>query len=288
MDATRLSESGGDGRVVGSGNGPRCLAVASGKGGAGKTFVTVNLAVTLHHLGRRVLVIDSDFGLANADILLGLSPERTLQDAVFHGVPIGDVIVHSEHGVDLLPAGSGTREILGFGEARLQVLVEELMHCAAAYDWVLFDCAGGIGGGVIPILASVPRLLVVATPEPTSMVDAYSLLKVVHREGLAHEADLVLNQVASTEEAHHAFDRLLSVVHANLPLALHYLGSIPFSHAVRATIHRRCPLCAGNPDTEASRRLVLIAHALLRREPQPAGLQDADLQCLLKAMLTHK
>lgn len=269
----------------GAGRGMRCMAVASGKGGVGKTFFTVNLAVALNRLGLRVLVIDCDFGLANADILLGLSPERTLQDAVFQGVALGEVIVPSAYGVDLLPAGSGARELLGFGEARLQVLVEELIGCACGYDLVLFDCAAGISGSVMSILASVPRMLLIATPEPTSLVDAYALLKVVYQEGLARKIDLVMNQVGSTEEAGQALNRLTWVVQANFPMELNYLGSIPFSSDARAAILRGCPLCAGNPDSEVWRRVCHIADVLVSQNPKASRLQDANLQGLLKAML---
>ena len=117
----------------------RCLAVSSGKGGVGKTFISVNLALSLKKQGKRVLIVDADLGLANADIVLGMTPEYTMQDAIFHGRPLREVICHAPYGVDLVAASAGSKEMVTLGDARLQNMLQDLLTLASDYDFILFD-----------------------------------------------------------------------------------------------------------------------------------------------------
>ena len=266
----------------------KCIAVASGKGGVGKTAFTVNLAIGFSRLGQRVLLADSDFGLANADIMLGVSPEHTLQDAVFKGVPLIDVIVSTAYGVDLLAASSGARDLLSLGEGSMQMVVEELLQCAAAYDVLLFDCAAGISSTVISIIASVPQTVIVATPQPTSMVDAYALLKIIQQEKLTDAVNLVFNMVSNEEEGIEALDRLMGVVDTHLGMPVHYLGAIPQDEAMRQAIRARRPLLFVDPKNPAARQVNLMAKALLQQQPRTSRLEDLDAKGLLQAFLNDE
>ena len=156
----------------------RCIAIASGKGGVGKTFVSVNTAIALAKLGNKVLLIDADLGLANVDILMGQNPEFTLQDAIFHGRPIKDIVQKTPFGVDFLAASSGERDMVNLGNARLNNTVHELFSFASDYDILLFDCGAGISQSVMSFIAAAPQTIIVMTMEPTSIMDAYALMKV--------------------------------------------------------------------------------------------------------------
>lgn len=263
----------------------RCIAVASGKGGVGKTVFTVNLALALQDLGQRVLLVDSDFGLANADILLGLHPERTLQDAMFDGVDLAEIIVTSPHGVDLLPAGSGSRELVALGEARLQVLVTELIRCASAYDVVLFDCAAGISAEVLAIVAGVPQTIVVTTPQPTALVDAYAMLKIIHQDGLNTQVSLVFNMVEGENDGREAYQRLMNVMRAHANMDVQFLGAIPNEPEVSHAVRCRKPLIRCYPEAASTRRLSRMARAIVQQQHRTSRLDDLDAQGLLKAML---
>ena len=127
----------------------RCIAVASGKGGVGKTFFAVNTAVALQSMGKKVLLLDADLGLANADILLGSTPKVTLQDNIFSGVPLQEAVVKGPHNVDLLAASSGAGEMLEIGNSRMQMLIEDLLEFASNYDVLILDCAAGINDSVM-------------------------------------------------------------------------------------------------------------------------------------------
>ena len=265
-----------------------CIAVASGKGGVGKTAFTVNLAIGFSRLGQRVLLADSDFGLANADIMLGVAPEYTLQDAVFNEIPLTDVVVSTPYGVDLLAASSGARDLLNLAEDRLQMMVEELVRCAASYDILLFDCGAGIDNAVISVISSVPQTVIVATPQPTSIVDAYALLKIIDQENLVDRVNLALNMVRNEEEGTEAHDRLMSVIDANLKTSVHYLGAIPQDDQMRKAIRARRPLLFTDPKNPAARQISLMAKTLLQQQSRTSRLEDLDVKGLLQAILDEK
>jgi flagellar biosynthesis protein FlhG len=263
----------------------QCVAIASGKGGVGKTVFAVNLAVALIELGKRVLLVDSDFGLANADIMLGATPSITLQDTLLHGGSLADSLVSTPYGVDLLPSGSGAREVLSLDEAAIESLVGHLMVCASAYDVVLLDCAGGITSQVTGVLASVPQTIIVATPQPTSLIDAYALLKIIQQDRLCGEVGVVLNMARSQKESNRAWNLLNDVNRAHMQLRIDLLGSIPFSERIPEAIQARRPLLSQFPESAPSGALRQIARALLQRRKRTSRLEDLNAEGYLKAFL---
>lgn len=262
-----------------------CLAVASGKGGVGKTFVAVNLAVSFQKLNKKVLLVDADLGLANADIVLGVNPEFTLQDALFEGKSLAEVVVKTPYGVDLLAASSGSREMVSLGSARLGLFIEELLQFAANYDVLIFDCSAGIDNHVTAFLAAAPQSVVVTTTQPTSLVDVYALIKVIHQENLGHSLGVVFNMVESEAHAERAMFKLRQVSQSYLNLNVKMLGWIPQSAAALRAVNARRPLVASEPDDPASGRVLQVARALLQKQNGSMPLKDMNWSGMLDRLL---
>jgi flagellar biosynthesis protein FlhG len=259
--------------------------VASGKGGVGKTLISVNLALAFQRLGKRVLLVDADLGLANADIVLGVHPEHTLEDALFRGLELEQVVADSPYGVHLLAASSGARHMLALGEPRMRMFIDQLVEFAGRYDVLLFDCAAGINASVTAFIAAAPQTLLVATPQPTSLMDVYALMKVMHQGHLADRAGIVFNMLDDADRADHILQRLQDLSDTYLGLRLEYLGTVPRSDAVGRAIHARQPLLAYAEDDPASRRIADIAKAVLRRQTGSVRLGNLDARGLVRGIL---
>lgn len=265
-----------------------CLAIASGKGGVGKTFLTVNLAAALVRQGRRVLLVDADLGLPNADIVLGASPKLTLEDCLFHGTDLAEVVTPTPFGVDLLAANSGAREMVSLGEARLALLAEELVRFASTYDVLLFDCASGINSSVTAFLAAAPQSLIVVQPDPTSLMDAYALIKVIHRESIPGRISLVMNAVRHPASADRVLAQLQSVVRDYLHVDLACLGMIPHTHRAAAAMHARMPLVAFDETDEAAREVTAVARRIIQGQQATTPPGRLNAAGLLQGMLNRK
>jgi len=234
------------------------LAITGGKGGVGKTCVAVNLGLLLVELGARPLLVDCDLGLANADVMLGVSPTATLYDVVLGGAAIDQAIVTSPAGLAFLPAASGRDELTRLQPRQFQRLLKDLGHAAAGYDLILFDTAAGIGRDVASFLIASRTVLVVVTPEPTSLTDAYALIKLVEAKQPGKDIRVLVNQAANQDEAAETFARLRKVAATYLKRDLVLAGHLPADRAVAEGVRRRKPF-ALNPDAPATRALRALA-----------------------------
>jgi flagellar biosynthesis protein FlhG len=217
--------------------GVQVLSFTSGKGGVGKTHIVVNLAYALQHMGARVMILDADLGLANVDVLLGLAPRYTIQDVLEGHKALNDVLVTGPAGMLILPAGSGVPELADLNDSqRLQLLtvLETLEH---DIDFLLIDTGAGISANVLYFNVAAQDIMVVVTPEPTSITDAYALMKVMYTKYDEKHFKVIMNNVAHATEAKEAFRRLNMVTERFLNISIDYLGFIPhdplFSQAVR-------------------------------------------------------
>lgn len=261
----------------------RVIAVTSGKGGVGKTSLTVNLALLFARQGRRVLILDGDTGLANVDILLDLKPRATLRHLLAGEVGIEDVLLESEHGVTVLPGGSGVAELSELSTTAQRELLEALDSLGDRYDTVLVDTAAGIGSNARFFAGAAQEVIVVATPEPTAMADAYAMIKVLSRHCGVTRVGMVLNQVVGKEEARDVFERLDQLCARFLSVSLDFLGTIPRDAHVREAVMAQSPLVTAYPACPASQALAKLADDILSR-PVPAG-PDGRLQLFWTRLL---
>lgn len=250
----------------------RVIAVTSGKGGVGKTNLSVNLGVTFARQGRQVLIVDGDLGLANVDILLDETPTRTLADVLAGRCEVRDVLVRSErYGVTVLPGTSGVAEVADLTEDdRMRLLrgVSELDE--RQFDTVLVDTGAGIGSNSLFFAAAAAEVLVVTTPEPTALADAYAVIKVLSKRHRVERVGLVLNHTRDQEEARDVYFRLSELTARFLPVVLEFVGFVPLDPHVPEAVKAQRPVVDLYPAARASRAIVEIADNVLMR-PAPSG-----------------
>jgi flagellar biosynthesis protein FlhG len=247
----------------------RMLAVVSGKGGVGKTNLVANLAVAAAGRGRRVLVVDGDLGLANVDVLLGLVPTATVADVLAGRCTLEAALVTGPRGVHVLPAAAGRSELAALGGAGLDALMERLRAAAGAYDLVLIDAGAGVGPTVAGLAAACQRAWLVTTGEPTSLADAYAMLKVLRGIAPGLALELVVNQVAGEGAARRAHAHLARVAARFLGGALAYRGFVPRDARLADAVARQRAVVELFPGASASRQIVALADALLRESAPP-------------------
>jgi flagellar biosynthesis protein FlhG len=252
----------------------RTLAIASGKGGVGKTTVTVNLAIQLSRMGRRVILLDADLGTANADVICNLSPSTTLAHVVAGRKSLRDAIVRAPGGFDLIPGASGLAQMAALSEFERAQLMQQMHQLEASADIILIDTGAGVSPNVLSFLVAAHETLVVTTPEPTAITDAYALMKTVSRQKPDVAVRILLNMVQDEHEARAVFDRIASVCHRFLKLAPRYAGHIISDPRVPLAVRRRQPFVLEHPTCAASLCMNQLAHRLDRYacEPRNDGL----------------
>jgi len=255
-----------------SGPRARIMAVTSGKGGVGKTFVSANLAAALARRGERVLVLDADLGLANLDVVLNLFPKITLHDVFTGKSLLEDAILPAPGGFSVLLAGSGLVEYSRLTTEVREKLLEVIEKVAPRFDRILLDTGAGISDVVLYAVSLADEVLVVATPEPTSMTDAYATIKVLATQQQRHAVRLVVNQVSRLGEGRVIRGQLQQVVDRyvtpqtktpNVPFKLDLLGEIPTDPAVREAVQRRQLLLEMLPGCAAAQGIGHVADKLL-------------------------
>jgi len=205
----------------------RVMAIASGKGGVGKTNVVAGLAMALAQMGQRVVVLDADFGLANLDILLGLEPEFTLEHVLRGEKLMEEILLDGPFGIRIIPASSGIQELTRLDASAELRLIQGLQRISATNDWLLIDTAAGIHDSVIKLLMAAQEVLLVTTPEPTALVDAYAMVKVVHLRDSQKPLWLLVNNSQNQEEAEETIDQLQAATLRFLNRELNVLGMLP-------------------------------------------------------------
>jgi flagellar biosynthesis protein FlhG len=205
----------------------RVMAIASGKGGVGKTNVVAGLAMTLAQLGQKVVVLDADFGLANLDILLGLAPEFTLEHVLRGDKLMEEILLDGPFGIKIIPASSGIQELTRLDATAELRLVQGLQRISQTHDWLLIDTAAGIHDSVIKLLMAAQEVLLVTTPEPTALVDVYAMVKVVHLRDPEKPLWLLVNNAQNEEEAEETIEQLQAATKRFLNRELQVLGMVP-------------------------------------------------------------
>ena len=254
-----------------SGHRARTLAVTSGKGGVGKTFVSANLAAALARRGERVLVLDADLGLANLDVVLNLFPKITLHDVFTGKAKLEDAILPAPGGFSVLLAGSGLVEYSRLTAEIREQLLKIIETVAPRFDRILLDTGAGISDVVLYAVSLADDVLVVATPEPTSLTDAYATIKVLATQQQRTKISLVVNQVNRAGEGRVIRGQLQQVVDKFVApqlagpdpsLKLELLGEVPIDPSVREAVQKRQLLLESLPGCEAAKAIVAVAAKL--------------------------
>jgi flagellar biosynthesis protein FlhG len=244
---------------TGHGASPFILAVTSGKGGVGKTNVVVNLSCSLARLGLRVLVLDADVGLGNIDILLGLTPTYNIQHVLDGRFRAADILVEGPSGIKILPSSSGVQELTDLSPDQKMGLASELESILDGVDVFLIDTGAGISSNVMYFNAMAQEVMLVVTPEPTSITDAYALMKVSSMKYSGERFKILLNLVKNKEEAYQVYNHLSMVVQRFLNVSLEMCGYIPLDQNIVKAVRRQQAVVEGYPQSPASRQFQQLA-----------------------------
>jgi len=263
--------------------GIRAIAVASGKGGVGKTNVVANLAVALRHRRKRVIIVDADLGLANLDTLLGLNPRANLRHVLAGERSIEDVLVDGPAGMKVLPAASGVAELTSLTQAQRVVLLEQVGRLDEAFDVLLLDTGAGISANVLFFAVAAHETLVVLTPEPTSLTDAYALIKVLSTHHGEQRFGVLVNMARTESEAKRTFAHLARVAERFLHVSLEYHGFVPYDDELPEAVRRQQALLELAPSSPASRAFEALADRMLMASAleKPKGGLQFFLRCAL-------
>ncbi len=244
----------------------RVITVTSGKGGVGKSNVSVNLAIQLSRMGKKAVILDADFGLANIEVMLGIRPQYNLADMMFRGKDIKDVISPGPENIGFISGGSGLKEMTGLNRDQILALVNMMYELDHLADVVIIDTGAGISDTVIELVASSEEVLLVATPEPTSITDAYALLKTLHRHGDFEsgktQIKMVGNRIQSYEEGKELYYKLNTVVKKFLDMDMEYLGAIPYDECLSQAVMKQQPVSMAYPNAPATRAMLELAMVL--------------------------
>ena len=253
---------------------PQVIAVSSGKGGVGKTFISVHLAARATRQGKRVLLIDADLGLANVDIMLGLTARGSILQVIEGQSGLDDILVKAGDNLDVLPGGSGLHELSHLSAEHQRILLDELDRLSKGYDLVLVDTGAGIGDNVLFFASSSESILVVLTPDPTSLTDAYALIKVLSQRHRVSRFMVAVNQASDTS-AQMVFRRLLAVSDRYLDVVLDFVGNMPECPSVREAIQSQKLLYsfAGQQYVDSLNKLTDTILSRPRKDPEAGGLQ---------------
>lgn len=258
----------------------RVITVTSGKGGVGKSNTAINLAIQFRKMGQRVIILDADFGLANIEIMFGTVPRHNLCDLIYQGKNIKDIITWGPGGVGFISGGSGIAGLSNLSREYLIYIIQNLAELDAIADIVIVDTGAGISDAVLEFLVASGEIILVTTPEPTSITDSYSLLKALNRHDRfsseTSQIKVMANKVDSKEEGKALFTKLNAVVARYLKLPISYLGSVPQDSHLNQAVMQQTPVSLANPNAKSAKAYQEIAQVLMYGEqsllPQKRGM----------------
>ena len=239
----------------------KIITVTSGKGGVGKSNFVVNLAITLQKKGNKVLVFDADVGMGNDDVLMGIYPKYTMFDAI-NGKEIEDIIEQGPAGVMLLAAGSGLNQIEDLQTEEREKFLNKL-ESLEGYDYIIMDTGAGINKSVLAFISCSEELVLLTTPEPTSLTDAYSLIKATSHFKIKDKANVVVNKTFTEEEGIQTFNKLKKAVDKFLDLDVTYLGAISDDRKLVKSVRDQVPFVIAYPNSDAAREIDIIAEKFI-------------------------
>lgn len=248
----------------------RVITVTSGKGGVGKSNTAINLAIQFRKMGQRVIILDADFGLANIEIMFGTVPKHNFCDLIYQGKNIKEIITWGPMEIGFISGGSGIAGLSNLSREYLTYIIQSLAELDAIADIVIVDTGAGISDAVLEFLVASGEILVVTTPEPTSITDSYSLLKALKRHPRfsekASQVKVIANKVDSQNEGQALFNKLNAVVSRYLKLPITYLGAVPQDNQLSKAVMQQMPVSIQAPTAKSALAYEAIAAKLMNRE----------------------
>lgn len=248
----------------------RVITVTSGKGGVGKSNTAINLAIQFHKMGQKVIILDADFGLANIEIMFGAVPKHNLCDLIYQGKNIKDIITWGPMDVGFISGGSGIAGMSNLDKDYLNYIIQNLKELDEMADIIIVDTGAGISDAVLEFLVASGEILLVTTPEPTSITDSYSLLKALNRHPRylrdTTQIKVLANKVTGEAEAEALYGKLEAVVARYLRMPIAYLGMIPQDSQLAKAVMQQTPVSLDNPHARSSAAYEVIAAKLMNKE----------------------
>lgn len=245
----------------------RVITVTSGKGGVGKSNTSINLAIQFRKMGKKVIILDADFGLANIEIMFGAVPKHNLCDLIYQGKSITDIITWGPMEVGFISGGSGIAGMANLSLDYLNYIIQNLVQLDAMADIIIVDTGAGISDAVLEFLVAGGEILLVTTSEPTSITDSYSLLKALYRhprfDQTATKVKMLANRVSNEGEGKILFDKLNAVVERYLKIPMSYLGYVPEDSQLSRAVMQQMPVSLQNPTAKSTLAYERIAQRLL-------------------------
>ncbi|MBD5477136.1 MAG: MinD/ParA family protein [Lachnospiraceae bacterium] len=248
----------------------RVITVTSGKGGVGKSNTAINLAIQFRKMGQKVIILDADFGLANIEIMFGAVPKHNLCDLIYQGKSIRDIITWGPMEVGFISGGSGIAGMSNLSKDYLSYIIQNLVELDEMADTIIVDTSAGISDAVLEFLVASGEILLVTTPEPTSITDSYSLLKALGRHSRyspdTSQIKVIANKVFSEAEAEALYEKLEAVVSRYLKVPISYLGMIPQDNQLEKAVMQQKPVSLDNPKARSALAYEAIAARLMNKE----------------------
>ena len=258
----------------------KIITITSGKGGVGKSNFVVNMGITLHKKGKKVLIFDADIGMGNDDVLMGVLPRYNVFD-LLEGKDINEVVVEGPYGINLLPGGSGINYIENLEEKERLAFIEKLTSLDE-YDYIFIDTGAGINKNVLAFIACSEETIVITTPEPTSLTDAYSLIKATDHFKLTDTANVIVNRAFSIKDGEETYNKLKRAVDKFLTIKINYLGSISEDRKLVEGVRAQVPFTILYPKCDASRSIERISNKLIG----DASVENMGAEGLFKKLLS--
>lgn len=264
-----------------SGPSGRTIVVTSGKGGVGKTNITVNLALAFAKRGRKTILFDADLGMANVDVLMGVHPPHSIADVLKGRKSLADVIMWVNEYLGIVPGGSGVAGLANLEEAMLDTVVRQLGHLESQAEILLVDTGAGISRNVMNFVLAAQEILVITTPEPTAVTDAYGMLKEIDAHNPEANVQLLVNMADSEAEARSVAAKLTMIVERFLSLKVHYIGCIERDQHVSRSVLQQQPFFQAHPQSTAARRLNILAGTLLAQKDEQRSVEGGFFSRLI-------
>lgn len=251
----------------------RFIAVTSGKGGVGKSNFVLNVAIGLAAMESNVLILDADLGLANLDVLLGVRPHRTLEDVILGRSTLQDIIIRTEYRIGLIPGSSGMQDMADLDMHQIGNLMNAVREVTRDTDFLIIDTASGISTNVISFLMASPEVIVGVSDEPTSLTDAYALIKVLKRNGYEGRISLFASQAKNSAAGHTIYKKISSAAQKFLDFQVEFLGSIYTDEKLQRAVKDQVPAIVRYPTSDIARCYRVIALTLLGQKTVSADLE---------------